>query len=227
MNDEIRRGMETHLAALRAAEASGDTRVGWKIGFNDPAVQQRMGLDATLVGHLVRSRVVDCRGTCSLPEGARGMLEVEVAIELGADVAAGGGLDEARAAISRILPALEVVDFSRSFDGLETILGHDIFHEAVVFGHEATGRTGASLEGVSARVAKNGETVAEGNFDLVPSDLGEVVRHVADVLGEAGEQLRAGERIIAGSLIKPLEVARGDAVEADLGPLGRVEVAFA
>ncbi len=227
MKDEIRRGMETHLAALRAAEAGGDARVGWKIGFNDPAVQERMGLDATLVGHLVKSRVVPCRGTCTLPEDARGMLEVEVAIELGADVPAGGGLDEARAAIARLVPALEIVDFSRSFDDVETILGHDIFHEAVVFGHAGTGRTGASLDGVNARVAKNDAEVAEGNFDLVPHDLGEVVRHVADVLGEMGEALRTGERIIAGSLIKPLEVGARDAVAADLGPLGRVEVSFA
>lgn len=227
MRDEIRRGMHAQLAALCTAEAGGDARVGWKIGFNDPAVQERMGLDATLVGHLLKSRVVECRGACSLPDGARGMLEVEVAIELGADVPAGGDLDEARAAISRILPALEIVDFSRSFDGVETILGHDIFHEAVVFGHAGTGRAGASLDGVSARVTKNGETAADGNFDLVPADLGEVVRHVADVLGELGEPLRAGERIIAGSLIKPLEVARGDSAAADLGPLGRVEVRFA
>lgn len=227
MNDELRRGMATQLAALRAAEAGGDVRVGWKIGFNDPAVQERMGLDATLVGHLVKSRVVECGGACTLPEGARGMLEVEVAIELGSDVPRGGDLDDARAAIARILPALEVVDFSRSFEGVETILGHDIFHEAVVFGHSGTGRAGASLDGVSARVAKNGEHMAEGNFALVPKDLAEVVRHVADVLGEAGEPLRAGERIIAGSLTKPLEVARGDAVEADLGPLGRVDVSFA
>jgi 2-keto-4-pentenoate hydratase len=227
MNDAIRRGMEAQLRTLHAAEAGGDARVGWKIGFNDPAAQVRMGLDAPLVGHLLRSRVVPCRGVCSLPPDARGMLEVEVCIELGADVPAGGDLDAARAAVARLGPALEIVDFSRSFEGVETILGHDIFQEAVVFGREGSGRSGASLDGVGARVTRNGEEVARGDLGLVPADLGEVVRHVADVLGAAGEALRAGERIIAGSLIKPLEIAAGDAVSADLGPLGRVEVTLA
>jgi 2-keto-4-pentenoate hydratase len=152
------------------------------------------------------------------------MLEVEVALLLGKNVPPGGDLDAARAAIAGLAPALEIVDFSRSFDGIESILGHDIFHEAVVFGGEDSGRAGASLDGVSARVTKNGAPVAEGDLSLIPADLGEVVRHVADVLGAAGERLRRGERIIAGSLIKPLEIAPGDALAADLGALGRVEV---
>lgn len=226
MKPEIRRGLETQLAALRAAEARGDARVGWKIGFNDPAVQERMGLDQTLVGHLLRSRVVPCRGTCTLPEGARGMLEAEVAIELGADVAPGSTRNEARAAIARLLPALEVVDFSRSFDGIDTILGHDIFQEAVVFGREGSGRAGASLDGITAHVTHNGAHAADGNLSLIPADLGEVVRHVADVLGELGERLQSGERIIAGSLIKPLPVQPGDEVAFDMGPLGAVDVRF-
>ncbi len=226
MRDDIRRGMRTHLAALEEALERGDRRAGWKIGFNDPAAQERMGLDATLIGHLVGSRVLASGATCTLPEGAAGRVEVEVAIELASDVPASADLADARDAIRRLLPALEVVDFSRSFDDVETILGHDIFHEAVVFGKEGSGRFGSSLEGVAAIASRNGERVAEGDLSLVPADLAEVVRHVADSLAAVGEHLRAGERIIAGSLVKPIEVAPGDRVSADLGPLGTVEVRF-
>lgn len=49
---------------------------------------------------------------------------------------------------------------------------------------------------------------------------------MADSLGAVGEHLRAGERIIAGSLVKPIEVEPGDTLTADLGPLGSVEVRF-
>ena len=222
MNDEIRRGMERQLRDWRREVAGGSGRLGWKIGFNHPAAQAHFGLDETLVGHLrERSRVEPGRAVL-LEQGMQAMAEVEIAIELSADVAPGGDLDAARAAIGRILPALELVDFARPFENIETILAHDIFHHAVVFGAEGSGREGPALEDVSASAWKNGEKVADGNMGLVPADLAEVVRHVADTLGAFGEQLVEGERIISGSLVKPIPVQPGDRIRADLGPLGEI-----
>jgi 2-keto-4-pentenoate hydratase len=222
MNDEIRRGMERQLREWRREVEASGRRVGWKIGFNDPRAQARFGLEATLVGHLrERSRLEPGR-TVALENGMDARAEVEIAIELSANVPAGGDLDAARAAIGRILPALEFVDFARSFESVETILAHDIFHHAVVFGPDGTGREGPALEGVTARAWKNDEKVVDGDMDLVPADLAEVVRHVADTLGAFGERLVAGERIIAGSLVMPISVRAGDLIRADLGPLGQI-----
>ena len=53
-------------------------------------------------------------------------------------------------------------------------------------------------------------------------DLAETIRLVADLLGAGGERLRAGDRIIAGSLTAPVPVEPGDAVELELGELGLV-----
>ena len=49
----INSGMARQFAAFRHALAEGMPRLGWKVAFNDPAIQQRMGLTATLVGWLV------------------------------------------------------------------------------------------------------------------------------------------------------------------------------
>ena len=224
MNDGIRRGMERHLEDWRREIGGGSRRVGWKIGFNDPRAQARFGLDATLVGHLrERSQVAPGRAL-ALEAGMDAMAEVEIALELSADVPPGGDLGEARAAIGRILPALEFVDFARPFENVETILAHDIFHHAVVFGSQGTGRQGPALEGVTATAWKNDEHVADGDMRLVPADLAEVVRHVADTLGAFGERLLEGERIISGSLVTPIPVRAGDRIRADLGPLGEITV---
>ena len=48
----IAAGMARQLAAYHEALAAGMPRLGWKIGINDPAAQQRMGIAATLVGWL-------------------------------------------------------------------------------------------------------------------------------------------------------------------------------
>jgi len=222
VNDEIRRGMERQLESWRREVGDGGRRVGWKIGFNDPRAQARFGLQATLVGHLRERSEIEPGRSVALENGMDARAEVEIAIELSAGVPPGGDLDAARAAIGRILPALEFVDFARSFDGVETILAHDIFHHAVVFGSDETGREGPSLEGVTASARKNDEEVVHGDMNLVPADLAEVVRHVADTLGSFGERLVAGERIIAGSLVMPISVRTGDRIRADLGPLGQI-----
>lgn len=223
MDDELRLGMQALLARWREALAAGDGRAGWKIGFNDPGARQRFGIPDLLVGYLTTGSVVPCGGSCALPGGARTMLEIEIAIELAEGVPAGTAPHVARGAIARLLPALELVDFARSFESPRAILEHDIFHVAAVF-NDAAGRDGASLDGVAAQGWKNGQDVGPADLSLVPADLGELVRHVADTLGTFGEELRAGERILAGSLVKPVPVAAGDMVIADLGALGRVEV---
>lgn len=224
MNDEIRRGMERQLREWRHEVGDGSRRVGWKIGFNDPAAQARFGLDETLVGHLRQRSQVPPGRAVLLDDGMNAMAEVEIAIELSGDGAPGGDLDAARAAIGRILPALEFVDFARPFENVETILAHDIFHHAVAFGTDATGRDGPGLEGVTASAWKNDEKVADGDMGLVPADLAEVVRHVTDILGAFGERPVEGERIIAGSLVKPIPVRPGDRIRADLGPLGEISI---
>jgi len=223
MDDELRLGMQTLLARWREALAAGDACAGWKIGFNDPGAREKLGIAAPLVGYVLASGVVASGGSCALPEGAQGMLEIEIAIEMAEDVPAGAAPEAAYDAVARLLPALELVDFARSFESPRAILEHDIFHHAAVF-NDAAGRAGASLDGVAAHGWKNGQDVGPADLSLVPADLGEVVRHVADTLGAFGENLQAGDRILAGSLVKPVPVAPGDEVTADFGPLGRVEV---
>jgi 2-keto-4-pentenoate hydratase len=53
-----------------------------------------------------------------------------------------------------------------------------------------------------------------------------VVRHVADLLQAAGDGLRAGDVVICGALTPNIWPGGGDRVEADFGPLGRVDVSF-
>jgi 2-keto-4-pentenoate hydratase len=153
------------------------------------------------------------------------MVEVEIALVMGADVDPRAPLADASAAIARMVPALEVVDFSRPADSVEAILAHDVFHEAVVFG--GPGRAGASLEGVRASATKNGEPAGTGDLRLIPADLGEVPLRIAELVAPFGERVRAGDRIISGALWKPIEVASGDEIRAEIPPLGRVEVRIA
>jgi 2-keto-4-pentenoate hydratase len=52
------------------------------------------------------------------------------------------------------------------------------------------------------------------------------VAFVRSYLSAHGAALRAGDRIIAGSMVAPLAVAPGDSLDVAFGPLGRLGVSF-
>ena len=227
MTDEIQHalaaGMARQLEAFHAALAEGMPRIGWKIGINDPAAQQRLGLSAPIVGWLDGRRVFDPDGTYVPREGSKPRIEAETAIRMGADLPAGADLEAARAAIAGAAPAIEFVDGTKPLLPIEEGLAQDILHDGVLFGPEAPieaarglvelGFPTAHLNGAAHRVAQPGR---------YPDDLAEIALHVANVLGQHGEHLRAGDRIICGSYIDPFDVAPGDEVAADFGPFGTI-----
>ena len=63
-------------------------------------------------------------------------------------------------------------------------------------------------------------------FQRLPQQFGELVRVVADLLGEHGEMLRAGDWIIGGAIIEPLVVTAGTSIDIAMPPLGRIALDF-
>ena len=224
----IASGMSRQISEFREAIADGMPRVGWKIGINDPAAQERMGLTETLVGWLDGRRVFQVGQPFVPPAGGTPRIEAEVAVRMATDLGANASFDAARAAIDSIAPAIEFVNGAKPMVPLDELLAHDILHDAVLFGDDAPldAALGLVAEGFPA-VRHNGELIRAGVAGRYPDDLAEIVAHTADVLAEFGEALRAGDRIICGSYIDPFSVASGDTVEADFGPLGKLTFAVA
>ena len=220
------RGMQAQLASWRSRVAGGAKRVGWKIGLNSPATQKQLGLDGTVVGHLTQATVLAPGTSHSLAGSHLVIAEPEVAIHLGRDVPAGADGEAARAAIVALGAAIELVDIDRPLDDLQAILAANVFHRAVALGPPRSGWAGGALAGVTARAFRNDEEVASVEAAAAAGDLSALVRHVADWLAAFGERLRAGDRIICGSLAPPIWVKPGDRVRVDLGPLGGVEIAL-
>ena len=136
-------------------------------------------------------------------------VEVEVAIRVGYDGAVAG-----------LASALELVDLDISFDDIEPVLAANICHRGVIFGDEVPGVDPGALV---ATVTKAGEVVAEGVLSEDPS---KTVLFVRSYLADHGAALRAGDRIIAGSVVAPVAVAPGDELDVSFGTLGRLSVRF-
>jgi 2-keto-4-pentenoate hydratase len=214
--------MQTQLARWRATLAGGATRVGWKTGINAPVVQRALGIDDVVLGHLTSATTLPAGATHPLAGGTRVGMEAEVALHIGADLPGGASPEQARAAVARRGAAIELVDNDRPFDDVEAIVANNVFHRAVSFGTASPPPRGPWLNDVTARIMHNGAQIEAIDTAAVAGDLIAIVRFVADTLAACGEQLRTGDRIIAGSLGRLFFVEPGDVVVADLGRLGNV-----
>ena len=198
------------LARRRAVLDAGAEPLGWKVGFNVPAVQEKLGIEAPLAGFLSSAGLLADGATLAL-DGRPSVAEPEVAVEIGAD----------GRSIAALLPALEVADTPDLSWDVERILAGNIFHRAVAFGPRVEG-----AEPGEARVLVNGEERERVPADRTGAHLEAMVAAVAARLDAAGERLSPGERIITGVLAPPPAVEAGDSVRLELDGLGAVELAF-
>jgi 2-keto-4-pentenoate hydratase len=205
----VSRGMHAMLADRDAALAAGAKPVGWKIGFNTPAVQQHFGLSDAVVGYMTDTGVSVDGAAVSLAGWGAPAVEVEVAVRVGDDGALAG-----------LAPALELVDLDISFDDIEPVLAANICHRGVIFGDEVPG---VDPWAMVATVTKSGDVVAEGTLVEEPAA---TLRFVRSYLEAHGAVLQSGDRIIAGSVVAPVSVVPGDELHVSFGPLGRLSVRF-
>jgi 2-keto-4-pentenoate hydratase len=207
----VSRGTAALLTRRRQILAQAAQPIGWKIGFNLPEFQQKLGIDAPLAGFLTSDGLLEDGAEWSLSERGEVVVESEVAVELG---------DDARS-IAAVLPALELADPPDLSQDVETILAGNIFHRAVAFGPRAEGDAPGA-----ARILVNGEEQHALSAEHTGANLARMVEAAAARLADAGEQLRPGDRIITGVLAPPHKAEPGDTVRLELEQVGGVELRF-
>jgi 2-keto-4-pentenoate hydratase len=191
--------------------AQGAEPLGWKIGFNMPEVQEKLGIDAPLAGFLTTDGLLEDGAEWPLGKQGEVVVESEVAVELGND---------ARSIVA-LLPALELADPPDLDQDVDTILAGNIFHRAVAFG--ARVETDAPGAG---RILVNGEEQHALDAEHTGANLDRMVEAVAARLADANETLSPGERIITGVLARPHKAQPGDTVRLELEAVGGVELRF-
>ena len=198
----VETGTVAMLTRRREILAKGAEPIGWKVGFNLPEIQRKLGIDAPMAGFLT---------TDSLIEGEWDeypvVVESEVAVEIG---------DDGRSIVA-LLPALELADPPELDLEIEQILAGNIFHRAVAFGPRVK-----TTDPGPGRILVNGEE----QHAVKSEGLERMVAAVAARLEAAGEQLRPGDRIITGVLAPPHKASEGDTVRLELEAVGSVELRF-
>ena len=202
------------LARRQAAFADGARRVGWKLGMGEA---ERIG-QGPVVGHLTSATQLEPGAAFVISDDARLHADVELAALIGSDVGAGG---DVAGAIGGWAVALELVDLGQGGDDPEAIVAANVFHRAFALG-PTSASSGSPPGGLAGGLSVNGQLRASAS---VP-DVGPRLAAAAGILASVGESLRRGDRVITGSIVQE-PVRPGDALVADLGPIGSVTLRVA
>ena len=212
LDPRIRGGLQAQLRSLRGRTAAGERRLGWKVGLNDPRVQQALEIRRPVIGYLASGTQVSAGSAHSLAGATRAAVEPEIAVLVGEDGAVAG-----------LGPALEVIDVDMPFDDLERLMAANVFHRAVVLGPVSRGA--ASLDGLTAAFRHGGEelTIDVAAAAMAPE---EAISLVSGYLEGVGDALQPGDVIISGSLVTALPATPGDRSELRVDGLGDVMLEF-
>jgi len=220
-------GYRAQLELLARCERAGERQAGWKVGLTARAMQVQQGVHEPVFGFLLESGQRPSGVVFDFSALIRPGFENELCITLGSPLAGPGvTLEQARAAVSHVAPALEIIEKRGDFGAdLALSLADNAQQKAFVTG-AAVPLGALELAEVTLELAVNGVPQERARGAEVLGTPIASIAWLANKLADFGRRLETGSRVMSGSFTRQYEIARGDAVEARFEPLGPVRAEF-
>jgi 2-oxo-hept-3-ene-1,7-dioate hydratase len=220
---------------MRLKVAAGRTVRGHKIGLTSRAMQQAVGIDEPDFGVLLDDMFFADGGVVPTQRFIGLRVEAELAFILNKPLeGAHCTIFDVFNATDFVTPAIEILD-TRIFrvdpetkatrKVLDTI-SDNAANAGIVLGGRPFRPTEHDMRWIGAICAKNGAVEETGLAAGVLNHPAQGVVWLVQRLARYGERLEAGEVVLAGSFIRPVEVGKGDTITADYGPFGAVSCYF-
>ena len=220
--------LRVQLDILERRLADGERLAGWKIGLTSATVRAHFGTDRQPFGHILESGVVASPGEVVLDRLVVGCgVEPELCVTMGSDLRGPGvTADEARAAVASVAPGMEINQKRASgVTDFELSVADNLTQWAIVQGPPSPVADDFDSDSLRVTMSCNGEVRADVVGRDVIDDHFVSVATLANVLGEYGRYLEAGQRLITGSFSKH-DVSRGEEWRAEFAGLGTCSVRF-
>lgn len=214
---------------------AGRRIIGHKIGLTSRAMQSALGIDQPDSGFLLDDMLFPDGGTVPMRRFIGLRVEAELAFVLKSDLAGPRRtMFDVFNATDYVVPALELLDTrfyrvdpttGKTRTVLDTI-SDNASNAGIVVGGRPFRPDAQDLRWVGAICAKNGAVEETGLAAGVLNHPATAVAWLADSLARQDEVLRAGQVVLSGSFIRPIEVGPGDTIHGDYGPFGTVSCHF-
>lgn len=223
-------------ALVRMKCNAGDKIIGWKIGLTSKAMQQALSIDTPDSGVLLQSMMFGNGANIPAKRFIQPRIEAEIALVTKAPLS-GLGLTGAEilAATDYIMPALEILDTRIVRKDLKTgrvrsvldTISDNAANAGIVCGAPVRDIYKVDLRWVGVIVSRNSEVEETGLGAGVLNDPLKSISWLVERLSHYGERIEAGQIILSGSFIRPVEALHGSHIVGDFGPFGSVECYFA
>ncbi|MEM9060836.1 MAG: 2-oxo-hept-4-ene-1,7-dioate hydratase [Pseudomonadota bacterium] len=219
---------------VRRKLAAGRRQIGWKIGLTSKAMQDALKISTPDSGVLFDDMLFETGAT--VPEGRfiQPRIEAEIAFVMGTDLSQSPSREEVLAATEAVVPALEILDTRIHRKDPETgrirvitdTISDNAANAGIVMGAERHAPDAFDLRWIGAIVMRDDEVEETGLGAGVLNDPPMGIIWLAERLATQGQSIKAGEVVLSGSFIRPLEAPPGSRIDADFGPFGRVSINF-
>jgi 2-oxo-hept-3-ene-1,7-dioate hydratase len=222
-------------ALVKRKLAAGRRRIGWKIGLTSKAMQDALKINTPDSGVLFDDMLF--ASGASIPKGRfiQPRIEAEIAFALKADLYGPDcGREQVMAATDHVVASLEILDTrilrvdpeTKAKRTIVDTIADNAANAGIVMSAERHRPSDFDLRWVGAIVKRNGEVEETGLGAGVLDDPASGIAWLAKRLSQYGDHLRAGDIVLSGSFIRPVEATPSSLFEVDFGAFGTVNIAF-
>lgn len=215
--------------------AAGRRVIGWKIGLTSKAMQYALNIDIPDSGVLFDDMLFE--DGASIPEDRfiQPRIEAEVAFVMKADLAGPDvSVFDVLNATDYVTPALEILDTrvlrldpeTKQARTIVDTVSDNAANAGIVLGGRAMRPDALDMRWMGAIVSRNAEVEETGLGAGVLNHPARGIVWLAKRLHAYGERISAGQIVLAGSFIRPIEARHGDTITSDFGPYGTVSCHF-
>lgn len=230
MDDAYR--VQKALVDLKLAQ--GRRQIGWKIGLTSRAMQDALGIDIPDSGVLLDDMMFENGAAVPAGRFIQPRIEAEIAFVMKADLVGEVSRDDVLAATDYVAPSLEILDTrilrndpeSGQTRSIVDTISDNAANAGIVLGTERHASDAMDLRWIGAIVSRNEMVEETGLGAGVLNDPVEGIVWLARRLAGYGDAIKAGQIVLSGSFIRPVEAPSGSRFHADFGPFGDVSVSF-
>jgi 2-keto-4-pentenoate hydratase len=217
-------------ANIARREANGEHIAGYKVGFTNIAVREKMGLPDSTYGYLMGSMILGSGGEVDMAEMIAPKIETEICVRLAADLAGPGVVAaDVLAASDAVRASFEICD-ARILDWkcpYPDFFADNGFSARIVLGEsDWVPISEVDLLDETVVLSRHGEAIAEGRGEMALGGPLNAVVWLANKLAERGRSLMAGQLVMTGTLTPITPIERGSTYLGTFSTLGVVEKTF-
>ena len=222
-------------AWVRGKLEGGRKVIGWKIGLTSKAMQYALNIDIPDSGVLFDDMLFEDGAVIPADRFIQPRIEAEIAFVMKAPLKGPNvSIFDVLNATDYITPALEILDTrvlrvdpeTKKARSIVDTISDNAANAGIVIGGRQMRPDQVDMRWIGAIVSRNAEVEETGLGAGVLNHPAFGIAWLANRLAQYGDGIEAGQIVLAGSFIRPVEARHGDTINADFGSYGTIACHF-